>query len=435
MVALGRAAAELTAEEVDAVTSPWEARGLIPALVAISAAFGAWSLLLPVVPTAVIDAGGSESLAGMSTGVFMFSTVATQVFVPRLLRKYGYRRVILVASVLLSLPALGYIAGMSAPLVLGIGVIRGIGFGALSVAESATIAQLVPWRLLGRTTGIFGVAVGAVQMAALPAGLGLAGIVGYGPVYVLAAVIGAVGMAACLWIPAIQQPEAEGEHGSGLQVPVWRLVAVPMLALTFVTTAYGAVTTFLPAGVRELDPASGAVFAGVLLAVVNFAAMLARYFAGAMLDRRGVPGTVMIPFQISAALGILATAAVLYTEASVWWLVPASLLYGAGFGAVQNESLTQLFYRLPHSKASEASAMWNIAFDAGTGLGSTIYGLMLAGMSMAPMFGIAGAVIAVGVVVTVADRVLGRHRVSEVNNLSVRLRSVQAPRFYRRGGR
>ena len=58
----------LTTEEVNAITSPWKARGLVPTLIAVAAAFGAWSLLLPVVPTAVLDAGGSETLAGGSTG-------------------------------------------------------------------------------------------------------------------------------------------------------------------------------------------------------------------------------------------------------------------------------------------------------------------------------------------------------------------------------
>ena len=113
-------------------------------------------------------------------------------------------------------------------------------------------------------------------------------------------------------------------------------------------------------------------------------------------------------------------------------------LYGAGFGAVQNESLTMLFYRLPKSKASEASAMWNVAFDSGTGLGSTVYGMMLTSMTMAPMFGVAGVVVAVGIAVTVADLVLGRNRVAEVNNLAVRLKSVRAPgrdRGYKRPGR
>ena len=48
------------------------------------------------------------------------------------------------------------------------------------------------------------------------------------------------------------------------------------------------------------------------------------------------------------------------------------------------------------------------------------------------------ALVAVGIAVTVADLVLGRNRVAEVNNLAVRLKSVRAPgrdRGYKRPGR
>ncbi|QPK82644.1 MFS transporter [Corynebacterium qintianiae] len=423
-----RARGVLTPEEVDAVTSPWRARGLVATLVAVAAAFGAWALLLPVVPTAVLDSGGSETLAGGSTGAFMAATVITQLFVPRLLRRYGYRAVIAVASLLLGLPALGYALGMDPVIVLAVSVVRGIGFGALSVAEAAIITELVPLRLLGRTTGIFGLSVGFSQMVALPSGLALAEQVGYEPVYILATVIGLAGLAVCLQIPEVPQADPDMADLTSVRVPLWRLVAVPMLALTLVTTAYGAVTNFLPVSVRDLDPTAGAAFGGILLAVMNFAAMISRYYAGVVLDRRGIPGTVLIPFQVCAAIGIFTIAAVLWMEASVWWLLLAAFLYGAGFGAVQNESLTMLFYRLPKSKASEASAMWNVSFDSGTGLGSTIYGMMLASMSMAPMFGVAGVVVSVGVAITLADYWLGRHRVTEVNNLAVRLRAVQTLR-------
>ncbi|MDY5784998.1 MFS transporter [Corynebacterium sp.] len=435
MLARSRTAKVLTPDEVEAVTSPWKARGLIATLVAVAAAFGAWSLLLPVVPTAVLDEGGSERLAGASTGVFMLATVITQVFIPAVLRRLGYRVVIAVSSVLLGVPALFLAIGLDAPIVLAVSLVRGVGFGALSVAEAAIIAELVPKRLLGRTAGIFGVCVGAAQMVCLPLGLWLAEAAGYPPVFFLATLIGLLSLVACIFIPTIARHAVVDADLTTVRVPMWRLVAVPMLALMFVTTAYGAVATFLPVSVRELDAAAGAALAGVLLAVLNFAAMVGRYFAGVVLDRRGVPGTVMIPFQVTAAAGIAVIAAVLFTGASQWWLVLAAVLYGAGFGAVQNEALTQLFYRLPKSKVSEASAMWNIAFDSGPGLGSMAYGLVLVYVTLGQMYALATAVILIGVAVTLTDRSLGRNRVADVDNLRVRLRSVHAPGFRRRDGR
>lgn len=428
---IARSRALLTRAEVDSLPSVWRARGLIPVLIAVGSAFGAWSFLLPVVPTAVIDAGLPETLAGASTGVFMLATVLTQVVTPWLLRTAGYRAVMVASSLLLGAPAFGYMLGMEPGILLTISAVRGVGFGALSVAEAAIIAELVPLRLLGSATGALGLVVGAAQMIALPLGLGLVSAVGYNGVYAIGATVALISLFAALLIPAIPTPEEEPAAAGAVRVPTWHLVLVPALALMFVTTAYGAITNFLPAAMRDLDPARGAALGGLLLGVLNFAAMVARYFAGRVMDRKGEPGTVLIPFQIAAATGVLMMAIILFMQLPVWTMFIAAAFYGAGFGATQNESLTMMFYRLPRSKSSQASAIWNIAFDGGTGLGSTFYGMLLTTMAFAPMFGIASGVIVLGLAVTLLDRRLGRHRVVEVGNLAARLKSVQAPRRYR----
>lgn len=426
-----RSRAPLTSSEVEALTNPWRARGLLPVLVAVGAAFGAWAMLLPVVPTAVLDAGHSETLAGLSTGVFMLATVLTQIFTPWLLRTVGYRRVMAVSSLLLGAPAFGYMLGMDQTVLLTVSAIRGVGFGALSVAEAAIIAELVPLRLLGRATGALGLVVGAAQMVALPLGLALVDVLGYNAVYAIGAGVGLIALGASLLIPSIPPPEAEPQAANAVHVPTWHLVLVPALALMFVTTAYGAITNFLPASMRELDPVRGAALGGVMLGVLNLAVMISRYYAGRVMDRKGQPGTVLIPFQVCAAVGVLMMAVILALQLPVWTMVIAVFFYGAGFGAAQNESLTLMFYRLPRNKASQASAIWNIAFDGGTGIGSTVYGMVLTTMAFAPMYGIASAVIVLGLAVTLLDRQLGQHRVVEVNNLAVRLKAVQAPRRYR----
>ena len=410
------------------MTSVWRARGMLAVLVAVAAAFGAWSLLLPVVPTAVLDAGGAESLAGLSTGVFMLFTVITQIFTPWLLRKFGFRVVMVVSAFLLGGPAFGYMLGMEPGVLLTVSAIRGVGFGALSVAEAAIIAELVPLRLLGRATGTLGLFVGASQMVALPLGLGLVDVVGYNGVFAIGASVGLVALLSAVLIPTIPPSVEEHITPNVIRVPTWHLVLVPALALMFITTAYGAITNFLPAAMRDLDAARGAALGGVMLGLLNLAAMGSRYYAGRVTDRTGQPGSVLIPFQVCAALGVFMTAVILVLGLPVWTVAFAVIFYGLGFGAAQNEALTMMFYRLPRSKASQASAIWNISFDSGTGIGSTVYGMMLVGMSFAPMFGIAAGVILVGLAVTLLDRQLGRYRVVEVNNLAVRLKSVQVPR-------
>ena len=60
--------------------------------------------------------------------------------------------------------------------------------------------------------------------------------------------------------------------------------------------------------------------------VMNFASMISRYTAGKIMDRRGQPGTVLIPCQVLCALGVLLMAAILALELPVWTMLLAAVL-------------------------------------------------------------------------------------------------------------
>lgn len=390
--------------------SVWTAPGFVPTLVAVAAAFGSWALLLPVVPVAVLDAGGSHALAGASTGVFMAATVLTQVFMPRLLRRFSYRSAIAFSAVLLGVPALAFMWNMDPSVVLTVSVLRGIGFGAMTVSEAAIIAELVPRTLLGKASGVFGASSGSAQMIALPLGLFLSERIGYGPVWVLALVIAAVGGLACAGIPPIKGAQPDPVANGAVSAPTWKLVLVPTMALAIAAIAYSLIANFLPAAARDTGITSGTALGGLILAVVNLAVMGARIFTGVVADRRGEPGTLMIPFQIAAAVGMFGFAACLAASAHPVWLVVSAVFFGAGFGAVQNESLLSMFYRLPQSKVSHASAVWNVGFDGGQGVGSFLFGGLIAGIGAAGAFALSGMVVVAGIVMTTADWIVGKRR-------------------------
>lgn len=84
-----------------------------------------------------------------------------------------------------------------------------------------------------------------------------------------------------------------------------------------------------------------------------------------------------------------------------------------------------MFHRLPRSKVSQASAVWNIFYDAGTGLGSVVYGAIVATWYYSGAFTAGTLIIAVGIVMTLADWVMGRNRVTEYDNIRTRLKQVR----------
>jgi len=407
--------------------SMWKAPGFVPTLVAVFAAFGAWSLLLPVIPLAALDAGHSATIAGATTGVFMAATVITQIFTPAMLRRLGYNPVMVASAFMLGVPALGHLLDDGVWALLLFSALRGTGFGALTVAESALIAELVPSRFLGKASGMLGVFVGVAQMLFLPLGLAMAGRFGYGSVYIAAAVVALIAAVMCLRIPRIRAQETSRERSPG-DASTWKLVLVPAVAVNSLSMSFGAVSSFLPAAVQELDPVTGAVIGGFMLSIIGGAAMVLRYFSGMVADRAGRAGVTMIPGQAMGFAGVALMALVIANGWSVWWLVLAGILFGGGFGMVQNEALLEMFHRLPRTKVSEASAIWNMAYDAGTGIGSFVLGFVAARAAYSGAYTVAAAIVAVGILATAVDRFLGAHRVTEHNNIRTRLRQIHVPR-------
>ncbi|PRY01617.1 MFS transporter [Allonocardiopsis opalescens] len=341
-------------------------------LLSTIAAFGGHSLLLPVVPL-LAEAGGAGDLgAGATTGVFMLTTVVTQLGMPALLARGGYRWTLAAGSVLLGAPAPLLALGSDLWLVIAVSAVRGVGFGMVTVVGSALAARLVPPGQLGRAVGLYGFALGLPNLLCLPAGVWFALEVGFAPLFVL----GAVPLLGAAVVGGIRvAPPPPGPAGRPAPAPPGgRALALLLLAPTLVMLAgsvgFSVVVTFLPLALPHVVAAvPGALFA------FSCALMATRWLAGAVSDRAGRP--VLLAAGLAAAAagsgGLLAAMAA-GGWAAVALLLAGATLFGAGFGTLQNDALVIMFNRSGPEGRGTASAMWNIAYDAGTGLGAVLVG-------------------------------------------------------------
>jgi predicted MFS family arabinose efflux permease len=349
--------------------------------------FSGYALLLPVVPLWA-ERGGSGALgSGATTAMLMATTVVTQLAVPWLLTRLGHRWVLAAGSVLLGVPA-PFLA-LSADLVpvLALSALRGIGFGLATVAGSALVAELVPREQHGRAAGRYGLAVGLPQLALLAAGVAVADRFGFTAVFVVA---GAGPVLGALLVPAIRMP---GVAATTLTRPrphaATRSALAPVLAMLTCSIAQGGLITFLPLAV----PDAGLLVPGALLATAA-GALLGRLVAGELVDRCGWGGRLLVPGMLLAAAGMGAEVA-----GSGALVVIGAAAVGFGFGMVQNDSLTVLFAAFGAGGYGTASAVWNIAFDAGTGVGALGLGAVAEPFGYPAAFGAAAALLCAFVVV------------------------------------
>jgi MFS family permease len=335
-------------------------------------------------------------------------------------------------------PALAISAGL-AP-VLGLAAIRGVGFGLVTVAGSALVAELVPAGELGRASARYGLAIGLPQLGLLPVGVGVVEWFGFVPVLVAGAspllglpLLPLIGVARAPTGEAGATEESAPPAGAGAvvreapeeprpatstgdrergraaedsgeprdapsaaAVPDRRRRRMfwiagsfgPLLAMLACATAQGGLITFLP--LVQSD-------AGVALPAALFAtaagSLVGRLLAGELTDRGGWGGRMLRPGASIALLGAVAEVGVVgVTGSALLALVPVgALLVGLGFGLVQNDSMVSLFALAgPHGYGG-ASALWNMAYDAGTGVGAVGLGAVAQAFGYRSAFGAAAA--------------------------------------------
>ena len=80
----------------------------------------------------------------------------------------------------------------------------------------------------------------------------------------------------------------------------------------------------------------------------------------------------MIPGVLLAAIGMSALVFIGSTPAIVGGMV----LFGVGFGITQNATLTLMFERVSPSGYDAVSAVWNVGYDAGLGIGAVVFGFV-----------------------------------------------------------
>ena len=358
-------------------------------------AFGSMTsfyLLLAVVPLYATVVGAGRVGAGLTTGALMLATVAAELVTPALLAQFGYRAVLGAGLVLLGAPALALTRAAGLATILVVCLVRGVGLAILVVAGSSLVATLLPPARRSEGLGVLGLVVGVPAVMALPAGVWLAERVGYPPVFVAGALVSL----ACLPVlPALPGRMA----GAGTPVGVLEGLRMPgqlRPALVFLLTAMGAgiVVTFLPLATRG----SGRLAALALLANTT-ATTAARWSAGRFGSRSG-QDRLLIWGTAVAALG-MATLALIGRPAAV---ATGAVLLGVGFGVAQNASLTLMFDRVTAAGYDMVSAIWNLAYDAGLGLGAAGFGAMVVHTGYPGAFALTGALMVAALAPVWRDR-------------------------------
>jgi predicted MFS family arabinose efflux permease len=368
-------------------------RALLLRFVSIIGSSVGFYLPLSVVPL-LADRAGSDADAGFATVALLVTTVAGELVTPRLVGRIGYRWALAAG--------LGVLGGSSLVLafsdrtwvIVAMSVLRGAGFAVAVVAGGAVTATLIPADRRGEGLALVGVVSGVPGIIGLPAGVWIATHWGFPPVFLAT---GAVTLLALLAVPGLpgRPAPARGRHGVLAGLRDARL-ARPAVVFGGSTVAVGVLVTFLPL-------ASGHAHAWVASAALlaqQASSTVARWLAGRIGDRLG-PARLLTPGLVLAVAGMAALVAIGSPAA----VIGGALVFGVGFGVLQNASLSLMYAGVAAGGEGAVSAIWNAAYDLGMAAGALGAGPMIGLAGYSVTFGLTAAVMLPALALVRRDRV------------------------------
>ena len=368
-------------------------RALLVRFVSIIGSAIGFFLPLSVVPLFAKQAG-SEAGAGLATVALLLATVAAELVTPRLVARVGYRWALGAGLVLLGVPTLVLTFSDDIRVIIAVSVVRGIGYAIAVVAGGAVTALLIPADRRGEGLALVGIVGGIPSLLALPAGVWAAAHWGYAPVFVVTTVATLLALLSVPGLPRHSFSAAATDHGvlAGLRNPV---LTRPATLFAVSAAAVGVLVTFLPLAAAD-QPAW--VAASALLAQPA-AATAARWAAGRIGDRHG-PAWLLVPGLLLAAAG-MAGLVFIGTPAAV---IGGAFVFGAGFGALQNATLSLMYARVPAGGESAVSAIWNAAYDLGMAAGALGAGLVISSAGYPATFALTAVAILPALLLARRDR-------------------------------
>lgn len=331
--------------------------------------FSGFSLTLASLPLWAVSGGAGAAAAGLVTTTMLAVTVGVQVLIPALVRRFGVARILVAGLLLLGGPSPLLLLSRALWWLSLISGVRGVGFAVITVLGADLTARIAPRERHGEAIGIYGLSIALPNLLAVPGGVALT-VDGHFPIVAWLAALPVLAAPVAWPLARALTPAAARAHRRPGRATLFAVMS-PAVVLLVLTLAGGGLLTFLP-----IERPTGQLASATLL-VFGAAGAASRWGAGWLADRIG--SRVLLPAALAlAAIGLCGVSVGLTAGGGATLVVVSAAVFGSGFGATQNLTLLICFARAGMSGSTSASAIWNAAFDTGTGIGALGVGAVAA---------------------------------------------------------
>jgi hypothetical protein len=372
-----------------------------PMLVAGFAGFGSFGLTTAAVPLWALSRGVPLHAVGFVNTVTLSATIISQALLPTVLKRARPAWLLAAGLVVLGASAPFYLITSDFMQIAAVAVLRGFGFGVLTVLGISIVAALAAEDRRAAAISLYGIS-GALPVLAAPSIGVLLTQAGAFPAVCIAssamavlAVPAALRAGRTLAVRTQEPPLPAVSPRRGLGAV--RAVALPAALVLTGSVAIGGLTAFLPIA----RPAGLLAAAGLF--TINASAMVVKWpLARAGFGARSM---LLVPAGLALAAAGLALSAAGLSHGPDPLLFAGLALVGAGYGLLVNMALLAALSRAGPGGGGLASAAWNIGIDAGQAIGAAVTGtLASSGLGVAGTFATLAALLGAVSLTTFARR-------------------------------
>lgn len=326
-------------------------------------------ILLISIPLFIKDMGGSNSEAGLSTGLYSLSALVFRPLIGYLLDTKGRKKILFTGLFLMITGIILTNIFDSISMFLAARILQGIGFSITSTASATMTSDIVPKSRLSEGMGYYGVVIIITNSIGPLLGFLIIDLLGYELLFLLLLPVALFSTLASIFLTK----DNTGSSFKRKRFNLRNLITIEKSALPassmmiFASLSYGAIITFLVSfgysrGIENMQ---------FFFIIYPAAVILTRFISGRISDRAN-PLVVIIPAVILAVISLI----IIYNAYTVRAFAIASFLYGLGYGTLQPVLNALSVKNCSKEKRGAANATFYIAFDLGIGAGSIILGYL-----------------------------------------------------------
>jgi len=335
--------------------------------------------LLPTAPYRILELGGTAGVAGLFLGFLTYSSALSAPVTGALVDRVGPRRVLIVASLAITVFSLLYAVLPNYWLMLSLVVVHGLFWSGLLSASGTYATSIIPASRRAEGIGYWGMSTVLATAVAPTIGLWVYSRGGWRAMCLESAAINIV-MATIAWsLPA------DTRVGAHRKVALeWRVMLLS-LTLFLYAFGYGGLTSF----VALYTDHNGVTPRALYFTLFCLTIVVTRPFTARFADQVGYR-RVFLPSVVLIATGF----ALLAVGGSRPLLVISALIFGVGFGTAYPVFLAHVMRNVGEHRRGAMFGSIIGAFDTGIGTGSIAMGLIIQRAGYQTAWGTAAALAA-----------------------------------------